>query len=153
MRPNAVADEQHAVREEHSVRAAFSKPATLTLFSRRLSPVRMLKHRCSPISPRKHATRRESGPILLTSGWRLNSDAIIDGSAQPLLAAQIPLSGLHTNMSQQELNLLKLSTRQVAKSRTGTPEVVRSQLLDAHPGCKLLDSAPYDLFCDATTPD
>src|SRR5437773_1124133 len=86
-------------------------------------------------------------------GWRLNSDAIIDGSAQPLLAAQIPLSGLHTNMSQQELNLLKLSTRQVAKSGTGTPEVVRSQLLDAHPGCKLLDSAPHDLFCDTAAPD
>jgi hypothetical protein len=98
------------------------------------------------------ATRRESGPIRLTLGWRLNSDAIIDGSAQPLLAAQIPLSGLHTNMSQQELNLLKLSTRQVAKSGTGT-EIVRSQLLDAHPGCKLLDSAPHDLFCDATAPD
>ena len=37
-------------------------------------------------------------------------------------------------MSQQELNLLTLSTRQVAKSGAGTPEVVRSQLLDAHPG-------------------
>ena len=50
-------------------------------------------------------------PIRGTSGGRLNSDAVIDGSAQSLLAAQIPLSGLHTNMSQQELNLFKLSTR------------------------------------------
>jgi len=57
---------------------------------------------------------------LATSGWRLNSDVIINGFAQPLLAAQIPLGGLHTNMPQQELNLVKLSTRQVTESGTGT---------------------------------
>jgi hypothetical protein len=37
--------------------------------------------------PDESATRRESGPIRLNSDWRLNSDAIIDGPAQPLLAA------------------------------------------------------------------
>ena len=38
------------------------------------------------------ATRRESGPIRLTLGWRLNSDAIIDGSAQPLpLDSYLPM--------------------------------------------------------------
>jgi hypothetical protein len=77
----------------------------------------------------------------------------IEGSTQPLLAAQIPLRGLHTNMSQEESNLLKLPTGQVAKSCAGTPDVVRSQLLEAHTGCKLLDNAPHDLFCDAAAPD
>jgi hypothetical protein len=67
-------------------------------------------------------SRQSSGirSVGLPAGWRLNSDVIIDGSSQPLLAAQIPFRGLHTNMSQQELNLLKLSTRQVAEPGAGT---------------------------------
>jgi hypothetical protein len=40
---------------------------------------------------------------------------IIDRLAQPLLAAEVPLSGLHTYMSEQKLNLLKLSTSGMAQ--------------------------------------
>jgi len=87
------------------------------------------------------------------AGWRLNSDVIIDSSSQPLFAAQVPFRGLHANMSQQELNLLKLSTRQVAESGAGTSEVVGSQFVDACPRCKLSNNAPHDLFRDAIAPD
>ena len=96
---------------------------------------------------------QETGPIRVISGGRFNSDAVIDGPAQSLLAAQIPLSGLHTNMSQEELNLFKLSTGGMAQPGASAPEVMRSQLLDAHPSSKLFDNAPHDLFCDTCAPD
>jgi hypothetical protein len=92
-------------------------------------------------------------PDPATSGWRLNPDAIIDRLAQPLLAAEVPLSGLHTYMSEQELNLLKLSTSGMAQPGARAPKVMRSQLLDADPSCELFDNAPYDLFCDTCAPD
>ncbi len=98
-------------------------------------------------------SRRETGPIRVTSAGRFNSDAVIDGSAQSLLAALIPLSGLHTNMSQQELNLFKLSTSGMAQPGVRASEVMRSQLLDAHPSCKLFDNAPHGFFCDTCAPD
>jgi len=89
----------------------------------------------------------------LPAGWRLNSDVIIDSSSQPLFAAQIPFRGLHANMSQQELNLLKLSTRQVTESGAGTSKVVGSQFVDAGPRGELSDNAPDDLFRDAAAPN
>ena len=61
----------------------------------------------------KSATRsfEAGGPL-----W-FDTDAIIDGATNALFAAEITLGGLHRDMSEQELNLLQLSSCGVAELR------------------------------------
>ena len=56
-------------------------------------------------------------------------------------------------MSQQELNLLKLSASGMAQPRACSTKIMRGQLLDAHSRGELLHDAPHDLFCDSTAPN
>jgi hypothetical protein len=48
-------------------------------------------------------------PLKQVPLW-FDTDAIIDGVTNALLAAEITLSGLYRDMSEQELNLLQLSS-------------------------------------------
>jgi hypothetical protein len=48
---------------------------------------------------------------------RFHADMIVYRSANPLLAAEIALSGLHGNMSEEKLNLLQLSACAMAQLR------------------------------------
>jgi hypothetical protein len=52
---------------------------------------------------------------------RLDTEAIIDGSTNALFAAEVSLSSLHRNMSEQELNLLQLTSCRVAELRARAP--------------------------------
>ena len=54
-----------------------------------------------------------------------DTDAIVDGSANELFAAEITFGSLHRNVSEQELNLLQLAARRVAELRARAPQVVR----------------------------
>jgi hypothetical protein len=45
----------------------------------------------------------------------LDSDAIVHSSTQTLFAAKVTLSGLYADMSEQKLNLLKLSANGMAQ--------------------------------------
>jgi len=56
---------------------------------------------------------------------RFDADAIIHCVAEPLLAAEIPLSRLNAHMTRQELNLLQLATGLVTQARARSAEVVR----------------------------
>jgi hypothetical protein len=47
----------------------------------------------------------ERAPLL-----RLNTNAVVHGSANPLLAAEIAFSCLHGNVAEKELDLIQLST-------------------------------------------
>jgi hypothetical protein len=51
-------------------------------------------------------------------GRRFNADAIVNSSTQSLFAPEISLGGLHANVTQQELNLLKLATSGMTCGRT-----------------------------------
>lgn len=51
---------------------------------------------------------------------------IVDCIAKFLLTSEISLGGLNGYMTEQELNLLKLTASFMAKARTGSPEIVRS---------------------------
>jgi hypothetical protein len=42
---------------------------------------------------------------------------VVNGAAEPLLAAQVPFSRLYRNVAQEELNLLKLPAGGVAQTR------------------------------------
>jgi hypothetical protein len=55
----------------------------------------------------------------------LQADFVVHRISEPLLAAQVSLRGLNTYMSEQELDLIKLSACLVAQSGTGTAEIVR----------------------------
>jgi hypothetical protein len=49
----------------------------------------------------------QQSPVTLL---RFDADAIIYGVAEPLLAAEIPLSGLDTHVAEQKLNLFQLDS-------------------------------------------
>ncbi len=62
--------------------------------------------------------------------WRsrrvgLEPNPIIHRVAEALPTTQVALGRLHRNMPKKELNLLQLTTRLMAKTGTGPPEVVR----------------------------
>ena len=56
---------------------------------------------------------------------------IIYRMSEILLAAEIAFGCLHRCMAQQELNLLQLAAARVAQLRTGSPQVVRCNMLQA----------------------
>lgn len=53
---------------------------------------------------------RMTGPSL-----RFDADAIVYGSADPLLAAEVAFGSLHRNMSKQELDLVQFSSGGMAQ--------------------------------------
>ena len=88
----------------------------------------------------KSATRSfEAGRRL-----RFDTDAIIDGATNALLAAEVTLSGLCRDMSKQELNLLQLSSCGVTELRARAPQVVRSETSEARLCGIQLDYVPDD---------
>jgi len=56
---------------------------------------------------------------------RLNTYAVIDGTPDSLLAAEIALGRLNRNVTQQKLDLLQFPSSHVTEPGTGSPEVVR----------------------------
>ena len=48
------------------------------------------------------------------SALRFEPDLIIDRMSQPLLTPEVPLRRFHRNVTEKELDLLKLSARRVA---------------------------------------
>ncbi len=59
------------------------------------------------------------------SFW-LKTDFVVDCISEPLLAAQVSFRCLNADVSEQELDLIKLSTGFVAQSGTGRAQIVRS---------------------------
>ena len=58
---------------------------------------------------------------------RLDTDAIVHGSADSLLAAEVAFGCLHRYMPEQELNLVQFSACGMTQLGTGAAKVVRGQ--------------------------
>ena len=69
-----------------------------------------------------------------------------------LFAAQIAFRCLDGCMPQQELNLLQLATARVAQLRTGSPQVMRRNMLQARSLAATLDYVPDDILRNAFPP-
>jgi len=59
-----------------------------------------------------------------SSRW-FYSDSVVDGILNPLFATKISFGALNRNMTKQKLDLLQFSSGGVAKSCTGSAEIVR----------------------------
>ncbi len=69
-----------------------------------------------------------------------------------LFAAEIAFRRLDRCMSQQELNLLQFTPTAVAQLRTGSPQVVRCNMLQARSLAAGLDYVPHNILRDAFPP-
>src|SRR5712692_836087 len=77
---------------------------------------------------------------------------IVDRMAEILFAAEIAFRRLDGGMSQQELNLLKFTTAAVAQLGTGSPQVVRCNMLQARFLAAASDYVPHNILRDAFAP-
>jgi hypothetical protein len=71
---------------------------------------------------------------------------IVHRMSEILFAAQIAFGGLDGSMPQQELNLLELAAAAVAQLRTGSPQVVRGNMLQPCPLAAGFDHVPDDIL-------
>ena len=90
-----------------------------------------------------------------TLPWRIrfDPDPIIDRVVEALFASEVSLSCLHRDMSQEELDLLKLTARLMTETGTGPAEIVGRQSWNLTNLCFLLHHAPDDLGAEAASPD
>ena len=72
--------------------------------------------------------------------------------SQILFAAEIAFRSLDRCMTQQELNLLQLAAARVAQLRTGSPQVMRCNMLQARSLAATLDYVPHNILRDAFPP-
>jgi hypothetical protein len=77
---------------------------------------------------------------------------IVHRMSEILFAAQIAFRRLDGCVPQQELNLLQLATARVAQLRTGSPQVVRCDMLQSRSLAAGLDYVPHDILRDAFSP-
>jgi hypothetical protein len=75
-----------------------------------------------------------------------DSKSVVYSHSQTLLAANIALCGLHRDMPEEKLDLLKLASRIMAEPRTGPPQIMRRETWNVHGRGSLLDNAPDCLF-------
>jgi hypothetical protein len=83
---------------------------------------------------------------------RFDTDAVVHGSVNPLLAAEIAFSCLHGNVTEKELNLFQLSTRSMAQLRARTPQIMRCYMGEPEFSCVLFYNVPEDSFRYAVAP-
>ena len=77
---------------------------------------------------------------------------VVNRSTNPLFAAEIPLSRVHRDVAEQELDLLQLSAGGMAQLRARTPQVMRRDGSEAEFGSVLLHHVPNQSFGHALTP-
>jgi len=82
----------------------------------------------------------------------LYTDAIVHGSTDSLLAAEIAFRCLDRYMPQQELNLVQFSACGMAQLGTGAAKIVRTQAIEAEVRRVLLHYMPDQPLSDAFAP-
>src|SRR5450755_5044737 len=90
--------------------------------------------------------------FFLRSPVRSEVKKIVHRMSEILFAAQIAFRRLDGCMPQQELNLLQLSTARVAQLRTGSPQVMRCDMLQARSLAAGLDYVPHTILRDTFPP-
>ena len=83
---------------------------------------------------------------------RFDTDAIVHGSANPLLAAKIAFGCLHGNVTEKKLDLIQLSARCMAQLRARTPQIMRRHMGEPDVSAVLFHNMPDDSFRYAVTP-
>jgi hypothetical protein len=102
---------------------------------------------CVPLVCWSRGTER-----MALSRARFNSNLVVYGFSQTLLAAKILFGGLHGHVAQQELNLFEFASRRVTQTGTGSSEVMRRELQDSNLPRVLLDDMPHHFFCHFVAP-
>jgi len=83
---------------------------------------------------------------------RSKVEKIIHWMSEILFAAEITLCGLHGYMSQQELNLLQFTTAVMAQLRTGSPQIMRGNVLQSGILAAGSDHVPHNVLRDTIAP-
>jgi hypothetical protein len=68
--------------------------------------------------------------------------------SQLLFAAEISLGSLNRRMTEEELDLLPFSSRQMAESRTCSTQIMGSKVLDSGLVSRRFDDTPDCFHCD-----
>jgi len=82
----------------------------------------------------------------------LDAKAVVNRSTNPLFAAEIPLSRLHGNVPEEELNLLEFAAGGATKPSATSTETMRREFANADLGGELLDDVPDQLFRHSVAP-
>jgi len=83
---------------------------------------------------------------------RFDTDAVVHGSVNPLLAAEIAFSGLDGNGPEKKLNQFQLSARSMAQLRARTPQIMRRYMGEPEFSCVPFYNVPDDSFRYAVAP-
>jgi hypothetical protein len=90
--------------------------------------------------------------VFLRPPLRSQVKKVVHWVSEILFAAEVAFRCLDGCVPQQELNLLQLATARVAQFRTGSPQVMRSNMLQARSLAATLDYVPHDILRDAFPP-
>jgi hypothetical protein len=85
------------------------------------------------------------------SAW-FNSELVVYSDSESLLTADVAFRSLHRDMPEKELDLFKFSAGGMAKPRTRSAKVVRSELRDFHARCDFLNNMPNRLLRNTLPP-
>jgi hypothetical protein len=77
---------------------------------------------------------------------------VVHWMAEILFATEIAFGSLDRCMPEQKLNLLQLATVTVTELRTGPPQVMRCNVLQARSLTTGLDHVPHDILRDSAAP-
>jgi hypothetical protein len=84
--------------------------------------------------------------LLLDGSPGFDAQSIVHSDSQALLTADVALRCLNGHVPKKEVNLLKLATGIMAKSRTRAAKVMRCKTRKIHTYGGLLDNVPDRLF-------
>ena len=84
--------------------------------------------------------------MLVNNSRGFDTEFVVYGYSQTLLAANIAFGGLHRDMPEKKLYLLELAPRIMAETRTGPPEIMWRETGNVHTRGSLLDNVPDRLF-------
>ena len=90
--------------------------------------------------------------VFLRPPLRSELKKVVHWMSEILFAAEIAFRRLDRCMPQQELNLLQFATAAVAQLRTGSPQVMRCDVLQARSLATALDHVPHNILRDAFPP-
>lgn len=86
------------------------------------------------------------------STLRLDTDSVVDGRPDSLLAAQVSLGGLDRDVTKEKLDLFQLGAGGMTQPSACSPQVMRGQPVDPGFLGELADNVPNNLFGHAFTP-
>src|SRR3954453_5651741 len=100
----------------------------------------------------RSALVRKGRVIRPSQSW-FNADFVIHGEPELLFTAEVMFRCLDGHVTEEELNLVELAARQMAKTRTCPSQIVRRQFVYAGSLGRSLNDLPKHLRRHALAPD